>query len=244
MTITSACPLGLSDGAYVLGALPPAERLEFERHLAGCASCSEAVRRLAGLPGLLGRVSIDDVQGSARPIDPVPDSVLPALVHAVRRERRRRVVVLAVAAVAASVAVAAGGAALQAARDDSRAAAPPSESTSVSPTVSPSSPVARPMTAVDGDAISADVALTSVAWGTKVELTCTYRGSPIEYDPPTGTRYALVVRSSEGTEQIATWKALPGKTLHMSASTAATTGDITSVEVLTDSGRTVLKLAL
>ena len=44
------------DGAYVLGALAPGERLEFERHLAGCAPCTLAVRQMAGLPGLLGRV--------------------------------------------------------------------------------------------------------------------------------------------------------------------------------------------
>ena len=51
-----SCEFAHSDAAYVLGALAPADRLAFERHLAGCAECTRAVRELAGLPGLLGRV--------------------------------------------------------------------------------------------------------------------------------------------------------------------------------------------
>ena len=51
-----SCPFAHDDAAYVLGALSPAERLEFERHLGRCDDCTRAVRELAGLPGLLGRV--------------------------------------------------------------------------------------------------------------------------------------------------------------------------------------------
>ena len=35
------CELAHLDGAYVLGALSPAERLAFERHLPSCAACSD-----------------------------------------------------------------------------------------------------------------------------------------------------------------------------------------------------------
>ena len=35
------------DAAYVLGALSPAERREFEEHLASCPSCQAAVSELA-----------------------------------------------------------------------------------------------------------------------------------------------------------------------------------------------------
>ncbi len=34
------------DAAYVLGALPDADRHEFETHMAGCASCRDAVAEL------------------------------------------------------------------------------------------------------------------------------------------------------------------------------------------------------
>ena len=46
----------LYDAAYVLGALSPAERREFEDHLKDCAACSNAVGELAGLPGLMSKV--------------------------------------------------------------------------------------------------------------------------------------------------------------------------------------------
>ena len=48
------------DAAYVLGALSPAERREFEEHLAGCPICQAAVSELAAVPGLLAQVSPAD----------------------------------------------------------------------------------------------------------------------------------------------------------------------------------------
>ena len=48
------------DAAYVLGALSPAERREFEEHLATCPHCQAAVSELAGIPGLLAQVSPAD----------------------------------------------------------------------------------------------------------------------------------------------------------------------------------------
>jgi len=44
------------DAAYVLGALAPAERRDYERHLERCERCRAAVAELAMLPGLLGRL--------------------------------------------------------------------------------------------------------------------------------------------------------------------------------------------
>ena len=40
-------PLGDQAELYVVGALTPAERAEFEAHLAGCAACAAEVRALA-----------------------------------------------------------------------------------------------------------------------------------------------------------------------------------------------------
>jgi hypothetical protein len=48
-------------GAYVLGALDPADRSALETHLAGCATCQAELASLAGLPGLLGRLRLSDV---------------------------------------------------------------------------------------------------------------------------------------------------------------------------------------
>ena len=41
----------LYDAAYVLGALSPADRREFEAHLQGCPACASAVSELAGMEG-------------------------------------------------------------------------------------------------------------------------------------------------------------------------------------------------
>ena len=48
------------DAAYVLGALSPAERREFEEHLASCPACQAAVSELVAIPGLLAQVSPAD----------------------------------------------------------------------------------------------------------------------------------------------------------------------------------------
>jgi anti-sigma factor RsiW len=44
------CLYPFDDGPYVLGALSPTERAEYERHLAGCQTCRGSVAALAVLP--------------------------------------------------------------------------------------------------------------------------------------------------------------------------------------------------
>ncbi|HEY1105447.1 MAG TPA: zf-HC2 domain-containing protein, partial [Agromyces sp.] len=45
------------DSAYVLGALSPLERAEYEQHLETCERCRRAVAELAPMPGLLARLT-------------------------------------------------------------------------------------------------------------------------------------------------------------------------------------------
>ncbi len=96
------------DAAYVLGALSPTERVAYEAHLTGCPSCSGAVTELAGLPGLLAKVPLEEV--TAPPAAPLPETLLPGLLREVgaRRRRRRRVAALSAAAAAVVIAVGAG----------------------------------------------------------------------------------------------------------------------------------------
>ncbi len=232
------------DGAYVLGALSPSERQEFERHLVGCAACGRAVRELAGLPGLLAHVSAEDLE----PVDvpPLPATLLPSLVHGVRVAQRRRSAL--VAAVAAGVAVlAVGGLAVGGAFDDGeRSAAAPSTTATTSPT-SPAVdvPSAMPMEPAGPSPVSAEVLLASVPWGTRLDVTCSYKDGEEEYEASPDGTYALVVRTRDGrTEQVATWHGVPGRRMHLSAATATRRGDIASVEMRTTDGLVVLRLTV
>src|SRR5262245_42439548 len=85
------CEHMLDDGAYVLGALSPAERADFERHLSACASCREAVANLAVLPGLLGRLdqasAVSMAAGTPAPV-PAPPTILPRVLAATAQQRR------------------------------------------------------------------------------------------------------------------------------------------------------------
>jgi anti-sigma factor RsiW len=54
----------------VLGALTPAERYRFERHLSGCPACRDELVWLAGLPGLLRRLTEAQALGLSAPSPP------------------------------------------------------------------------------------------------------------------------------------------------------------------------------
>jgi anti-sigma factor RsiW len=43
----------LDDASYVLGALTPTERRDFQRHLARCSRCQASIRQLAQVQWLL-----------------------------------------------------------------------------------------------------------------------------------------------------------------------------------------------
>jgi hypothetical protein len=236
-TTSSPCQHAHEDGAYVLGALSPEDRLAFERHLPTCAACAQSVRELAGIPGLLARVPIEAVDPDELPA-PVPDTLLPALVRRVRRtERRRTWVTAGLAGIAAAAAVVAVGFATLGG-DDAPFAAPASPG----PTAASTAP-ADVMRPVGDEPISGWLSLTEVGWGTRLDLTCSYATDSHDYEDPSWSTYTMYVHTADGrVEQVASWRALPGKTMRLAAATAAERGDITSVEVRTSAGEKVLEL--
>ncbi len=235
-----SCQFAHLDGAYVLGSLAPAERLDFEAHLPGCAECSRGVRELAGLPGLLAQVDVADLEART-PDAPLPSTLLPALVREVQGQQRRRSVLTALVAAAVAAlfvgALAVGGVFDRSGSPES--AASPAATRSAAP-------AGQAMVPVGEVPVKAAVALTGVAWGTKLDLTCSYPtgdGDGDEYEGPLAPAYALVVHTREGAvEQVATWKGLPGKTMRLTGATATGRTDITSVDVRTSDGRVVLTL--
>lgn len=54
------CPLTISVGPLLLGALAPADRDQFQAHLAVCPKCRDELVQLAGLPGLLARLALPE----------------------------------------------------------------------------------------------------------------------------------------------------------------------------------------
>lgn len=218
------------DAAYVLGALGHDERRAYENHLDACAACARAVREMAGMPALLAHVD-ESVFLCDEDEPPVPETLLPGLLREVRRARRHR---MAWAGAAAAAVIAVGGAVVW-----TQYAGPAADEVAISPAVT-----SVPMTQVDQSAVRASIAMEEVAWGTKLELTCSYVDAGDRYSSGETPSYTLAVQTRDGAwQQVATWQAVPGRTITVSAATAATADDIASVEVRTLSGDTVLELS-
>lgn len=228
-----SCGFEHADGAYVLGALSPEDRVAFERHLSGCESCARSVRELAGLPGLLSRVPAEVLDPEHQP-PPVPDTLLPTLIRRAKRTRRRRALATA-GLVAAAVLVTAGVVGVAVSRHDTPPAA--------APTVGPTTAAPRAFERVGSEQMSGWVSLTKVGWGTRLDLTCSYAAEEDEAYDAGGVGYTMVVtRTDGGTEQVGSWRGLPGRTVHVSAATSAEPAEIASVEVRTAGGEDVLRL--
>jgi len=108
----------LALGVYVLGAIDPAERALVDAHLSDCQDCREELAGLAGLPALLGRVPLPDVEQLAlddtelRELEEPPAELLDSLlarISARRRARRWRGVLAAAAAAVIAIGGGIGG---------------------------------------------------------------------------------------------------------------------------------------
>ena len=204
-----------SAAAYVLGALPAGERATFEQHLTGCEDCRQTVAELAGLPGLLSRVSPADLTDTA----PVPDTLVPRLLREVRRSgRRRRLVVGGLAAAAVALAVAGTATIVDRAQ--------------------PQSPAGVAMQAVVPSPVTATAALVRHGWGTEITMKCRYS------DQSTWSRpYTLVAVDDRGTSyEIGSWVVGPGKTASVSGSVPVQPEHIDRLEIRLTSGTPLLRL--
>jgi hypothetical protein len=222
----------LYDAAYVLGALSPADRCAFEDHLKVCAACAGSVSDLAGMPGLMSKVSLDQLTEEA---EPLPETLLPSLARTVRRERQKRRLAVGAVAAAAACVLAVGAVGITKAESPAR---PPV--TSSAPGAS--STASRVMTAVVPSPVTASARLVDMAWGTAIDLTCNYRTTG-SY-PAGGTPYAMVVIDRSGAvQQVATWNALPNRELTVTGASSRPRRDIQAVEIRTLSGQTILRLS-
>lgn len=189
------CPQLSDSGAYVLGALSPAQRSGFERHMATCVDCQAEVNDLAVLPGLLGRIDESMVMAVA---EPLPPTVLPGILRRVHRKRRGRRLVAAVAGFAVACLALVAGLAM------------PSLDGTSAPVVS-----WHAMTPVSATVpVTAQVAFETVNGGTRVLLKCQYRDGSSGYEGDEHT-FTLVALSHSGApaQQVASWNATAGHDL-------------------------------
>jgi anti-sigma factor RsiW len=87
----TADPYARLDAAYLLGALDADERLSYEAHLVTCWRCRASLAEISAIAPLLAGLdeSVFATPPEAAPT-PVPDTLLPRLLKAARRERARR----------------------------------------------------------------------------------------------------------------------------------------------------------
>jgi hypothetical protein len=232
------------DGAYVLGALSPAERMAYERHLATCSFCREAVADISALPDLLSRL---DAQEFAKLLDPTltagdparsaghPGAAMRDLAIATgeypRVGRRKhtgkakafRVRVLSSAAAVIFVLLI-GVAVVSWTSDNGAPAAPP-----LGPAVA--------MAPVEGSSpITATLRLTSTAGGTHVDMTCLYSKSATR----PYTFRLMAYGPDEEKEQIGSWQASPGAEFPMEAVTHFARGSLSRLELVQFDGKALL----
>nr|WP_042198675.1 zf-HC2 domain-containing protein [Kibdelosporangium sp. MJ126-NF4]CEL23473.1 PROBABLE CONSERVED MEMBRANE PROTEIN [Kibdelosporangium sp. MJ126-NF4]CTQ96853.1 possible membrane protein [Kibdelosporangium sp. MJ126-NF4] len=211
------------DVAYVLGSLSPAERKDYEQHLTSCASCSDEVAALAGLPGILTAVPREQAAEMLDPVDTSPTDLLPPLTRAARTsQRRRRVCVAAALAGAAAV-----GALLTAAVGG----APPPEEKAFATELIQRVP----------SPVQAWVSLVDEPWGTRIDVRCRY--SPPAAGEGMTLAYGVYVVDAEGTARSAgTWSAGPGTQVTPSAATDMRRDTIARIEIrLLSTGKTLLE---
>lgn len=218
---SSADPYHQWDAAYVMGSLSSSERRDYEAHLAGCADCRAAVNELSGMPALLALLGPDDVTAmeaqAAEP--PVPSRILDSLLASVGARRKRSRVVSWSLGLAAAAAVLLAIATLVAVRPVADEPDIPAGTSFAMAHVVPST-------------FEATFTLTELAWGTLIEMSCSYADSPDDPDDDIDT-LALVVVARDGTETLlATWIARAGETAHPSASTALPIEEIGAVKIV------------
>jgi hypothetical protein len=243
------------DAAYVLGALSPDDRRAYERHLANTPARAAEVAELAGLPGILGKLSADEAvlllagPSAVAPSPAVADARHQHHKHLSRsghshsaptvvRRRRLRITFSAVAAGVAALLVAGSlffGVTLAPSTNEANPAAP---------SATPSAPAELAMTPIVPGVMTANLAVTEKGWGTRFDWNCQYTSGgwgTTHSDTTAPVDYDLVITDTSGTQTtVATWSATQNGAAGLVASTSVPTANIRSVEIRPTGSSTVL----
>lgn len=200
-------------GSYLVGALDPVERADVEAHLSACGACREELASYAGLPGLMSRLTPEEVVSEVllRP----PSSLLPSVLAAVEQQRRtqaRRLRRWRSGAAAAVLAAAAGAVVLV--------------------SLPGSGPSRVALTAATGQVASGDLAVTEKPWGTALHLRVRVPDAP--------SYVAWAVDASGHRSVAASWGRTRGGVMDVDGATALHGRSLTSVVVTTGTGAALL----
>jgi hypothetical protein len=204
-------------GAYVVGALEHSERAELEAHLSRCPMCRDELAELAPLPGLMSRLTVEEATAAPQVAGAtaIDSAMLDRLLSAAASERRRTGRARWLAAAAAAVVVAAGGTGAVLATHGT-----------------PSSHWAQTASAAAGP-VHLTVRLADQASGTKLDMTMSGVGGE--------QRCSLIAVGRDGrTETAGWWEATYQGKAHITGTTSIARRDLTQLEVITDSGKTLV----
>jgi predicted anti-sigma-YlaC factor YlaD len=230
MTADGCAEVRLSLGAYVLGALDPADRSRVDTHLASCPECRDELASFAALPGLLGRVSRAEVE--TEPVDPGPqllERLLGAAAVERRHDRRRRILTSVAAAV---IVLAAIGVSVGFGVTHDRHSTPPAVVALASQTFTASNPQTH---------VQATITETKKGWGASVQVSVVGVTADLA-----GPSCQLIAVGPDGkTDVAASWSApVAGYTgvskVNASGSTALAAKDITAFKIVGSDGATLV----
>lgn len=208
----------LSLGAYLFGAIDPAESAEVEEHVRACPACRAELADLAELPPLLDRLTPADVDGleygfadagavtqTVTDLRPPPELLDRLLATASRRHRWRRLL-LSVAVAAAILATVIGGGSMI--MTLTRPAAPDQVVT-----LSGADP---------GSRVHGEARLTSRPWGTSITVDVA--------GLPAGTECSLIAITVDGRRQtVGAWRADYSGAADVTAATSYSLSEVQSL---------------
>lgn len=209
------CSVTVEIGAYLLGAVSPADRIRIQEHLHDCVTCQRDVIDLSSLPGLLWRVTPSDIP------DPAADDVTtasPTKRRIWRSNRRHRQWLLAAAAAVVVAGGTVGGV---------LATGNPSGSHPATTVVSGTDPASG---------LQATARMHAQSWGTEVDLQLG--------DLPRNAWCELIVHTRDGQQEVAgSWSApAQSGTADLPTATSFKLADIASLSVLTNGGKQLINL--